>query len=125
MQRQTNSHIAMNIQMDLSPKNEFYAQHLYRIAQEALSNAIRHAKAKEIVLCWYKGGDHVVLSVRDNGIGLRTEQTDKPKGIGLTVMHSRAQTIGANLKIQTCKEKGTEVRITLMSGWNSTKREER
>jgi len=81
------------------------ATHLFRIAQEAVSNAIKHGKATHIVIQLKKSYDRVCVMVKDNGSGLPTE-VSKSKGMGLRIMQSRAGMIGGNLTIENNRGKG-------------------
>lgn len=85
------------------------ATHLYRIAQEAVNNALKHAEpsAIEIVLRYEK--DKGLLSVTDDGRGL-PQDGPVSGGMGLNIMRYRAGIIGAELDILPGRKKGTEVR---------------
>ena len=82
--------------------------HLYRIAQEAVANAQRHAKANLIEVTLEVGPTEVRLEIQDNGIGLKQSVSD-PDGMGLSIMRFRARTIGAQLKIRVGERGGTRV----------------
>ncbi len=82
------------------------ALQLYRIAQEALSNALRHAGASHIELALRGGADALTLRVRDDGCGLAA---DVAEGLGLSTMRYRAGAIGASLTIGAAPAGGTEV----------------
>ncbi|MDO8544086.1 MAG: response regulator [Opitutaceae bacterium] len=84
------------------------AGHVYRIAQEAVANAVRHAAATEIVVTLTARGGHVVLKITDNGKGM-PEAKKHGSGIGLQVMHHRANAIGAELTIESKRDKGVTV----------------
>ncbi len=72
--------------------------HIYRIAQEAIHNAIRHGQATEITLSLIARSDHMQLSVADNGTGL--PPTRNPQGgIGTHIMQHRAQILGGTIAI--------------------------
>jgi signal transduction histidine kinase len=73
------------------------AGHLYRIAQEAVHNAVKHSGAKEIVIKWEKANGAHRLEVSDNGRGLINGNA---AGLGLKLMSYRAGIIGADLKIR-------------------------
>ena len=75
------------------------ASHLYRIAQEAVSNAIRHGKAKAITLTLSVIGERGLLSIEDDGAGMRTEEPEQAGGLGLLIMKSRAEILGGHLDI--------------------------
>jgi PAS domain S-box-containing protein len=84
------------------------AMHLYRIAQEAVTNALKHARPHQ-VLVTLAGTEHgFVLKVSDDGAGIR-DDTDRKKGAGLRIMRYRAAAIGATLKIESPAGKGTLV----------------
>ena len=73
--------------------------HLYRIAQEAASNAIRHGKARNLVIALDATTDRLLLTVTDDGTGLPPDARTK-KGMGLRIMNYRADSIGAEFDIQ-------------------------
>ena len=88
---------------------------LYRIAQEALNNAVKHARATEVAVtldciagdaCETSSG--VELRVSDNGRGFDPHQRS-PQGLGLGIMQERVQAIGASLRILSVPEQGTQV----------------
>ena len=73
--------------------------HLYRIAQEAASNAIRHGRARNIVISLDATSNSIMLAVTDDGTGLPADARTK-KGMGLRIMDYRAGMIGATFDIQ-------------------------
>ena len=79
--------------------------HLYRIAQEAVSNAIKHGKARRIDIALAMTGDRILLAVSDNGIGM-PKQRHHHNGMGLRVMQYRAGVIDASLVAQRQEEGG-------------------
>jgi signal transduction histidine kinase len=91
----------------LVPSNAV-ATHLYRIAQEAITNAVKHGHARSVVVSLSRTRSSATLAVTDNGTGfprdVRTVQ-----GMGLRIMQYRADTIGATLTIERAKRKGTNV----------------
>ncbi len=89
-------------------------EHLFRIAQEALNNALRHANASESVVCLHAQGKRIVLSVRDNGDGFDLD-TMAP-GMGLKNMRERAQAIGGRISVTSQPGQGTTVAVTVDSG---------
>jgi two-component system CheB/CheR fusion protein len=88
------------------------ANHLYRIAQEAATNALRHGDADRIELILSGSDRHVRLQVRDDGRGFDPEAVHA-EGLGLRTMEYRARLMGAELSISSVKEKGTTVTCTL------------
>lgn len=88
------------------------AVHMYRIAQEAINNAIKHGKAKNITIKMKNRENSILLQVEDDGKGF-PETTEVTDGMGVRIMHYRAQMIGGNLEINSTKGQGTEVICTL------------
>jgi len=86
--------------------------HLFRLAQEAVNNSVKHGKAKQVVIGLNTVEDRIVLSIRDNGSGFRRESAPA-KGLGLRIMNYRAQKIGATFDIQPAKGGGTLVTCSL------------
>ncbi|MBS3951840.1 MAG: MASE1 domain-containing protein [Methylomicrobium sp.] len=82
---------------------------LYRIAQEAICNALRHSKAKRIDINLSRSCNHFIFSIEDNGIGLETDNVKSAESLGLRSMHSRADLIGATLAIQLSSSGGTAI----------------
>jgi signal transduction histidine kinase len=82
--------------------------HLYRIAQEAISNAIKHGGAKRVDIKLRVGSDGIVLGVSDNGVGF-PPRLQKRRGMGLRVMQYRASVVGGSLTVQRRLGGGTIV----------------
>jgi two-component system, chemotaxis family, CheB/CheR fusion protein len=89
------------------------ANQLYRIAQEAFNNALKHAQAKSIRLRLQSLGSHVELIVSDDGQGCDPDEKSHDGGVGLHVMQYRAKMIGARISVTSVPGKGTEVRCRL------------
>ena len=89
--------------------------HLFRIAQEALSNAVRHGHATEITIGFAAEDHTLALTIHDNGVGLSQSASD-PAGMGMHIMKYRAQMIGASLVIGSRPGGGTVVRCLLRQG---------
>jgi PAS domain S-box-containing protein len=92
--------------------NSAVGTHLYRIAQEAVSNAIKHGKASEIVIRFEPFGDKAVLTVTDNGSGMPSIRP-KHRGMGLNIMQYRASMIGGVLKVRNHTGGGVSVVCSL------------
>jgi PAS domain S-box-containing protein len=87
------------------------ARHLYRIAQEAITNAARHGKAKNIRIHLTSARGKTTLKVTNDGKGL-PRILAKKKGIGLKIMEYRAKTIGGMLDVGRGRKGGTIVTCT-------------
>jgi PAS domain S-box-containing protein len=84
------------------------AMHLFRIAQEAVNNALRHSKAQHIDVSLVSLDSALVLSIRDDGIGI-ADTPEETKGIGIRLMRNRAGLIGGRLIISANEGGGTLV----------------
>jgi PAS domain S-box-containing protein len=92
--------------------NSTAATHLYRIAQEAVSNAVRHGQAEHIKLVLASGEKQIRLRIHDDGHGFESGDVDGP-GKGVHIMNYRARIIGGTLEISSDIGEGTVVTCTL------------
>ncbi len=88
------------------------ATHLYRIAQEAASNGVRHGRAKNLRISLASDAEGIILSIKDDGSGIGSLDPAR-QGMGLRIMRYRADMIGATLSIEKLKKSGTCVCCTL------------
>jgi PAS domain S-box-containing protein len=88
------------------------ATHLYRIAREAVTNALKHSQAKNITISLEGDTRSLTLNIRDDGIGFAPEPVDS-KGMGLKIMRYRAGLINARLAIGAAEPAGTVVSCIL------------
>ncbi|REJ65735.1 MAG: PAS domain S-box protein [Planctomycetota bacterium] len=88
------------------------AMHLYRIAQEAVNNALKHSRGDRIDLSLRADGGRVILEVLDNGVGIAAMPREA-EGLGLGIMHYRASLIAARLHIDQRAEVGTVLQCEL------------
>jgi signal transduction histidine kinase len=108
--------IQLDLEADVEP-NPSRAREILRIAQEALSNAVRHAHADTIRLRLAGQDGHVVLEVRDNGAGFDPDAPDvRSRRLGLTSMEERAQRLGGRLTVASEPGGGTTVRLEAERG---------
>jgi signal transduction histidine kinase len=84
---------------------------IYRIVQEALHNALRHAAADEAVVRFETISDTLRVTIRDNGAGFNPEIATRPTALGLLSMRERAAAIGATFAVQSRPGDGTTVMI--------------
>jgi signal transduction histidine kinase len=89
---------------------------VYRIAQEALTNAIRHAGADTIEISLDSDSHALRLQVRDNGVGFDLADGLAGSSLGLSSMKERAQLAGGSLTIQTQRGNGTTVSAVVPCG---------
>jgi PAS domain S-box-containing protein len=84
------------------------ATHLYRIAQEAVHNAIRHGKSRNIEVGLSRKNETGTLTIRDDGDGFQKQESAQP-GVGLSIMNYRADMVGGSLKVQPNEDRGVTV----------------
>ena len=97
---------------DLPPQVQ---QHLLRIAQEAISNAIRHGNPTFLNVLLQSNSTELVLEIDDNGTGIATAQLGSSEGFGLGNMRERAKQLGAELDVSSAPGGGTSVIVRLPS----------
>ena len=98
------------------------ATHLYRIAQEAVNNAVRHGDADQLRVVLAAGDDQIRLQVRDDGTGFGEADTDDA-GMGVHIMNYRARIIGGTLDLNSTIGEGTVVTCTLPRAVQATDRQ--
>jgi signal transduction histidine kinase len=84
---------------------------LYRIAQEALSNVVKHAHATHVEVNLDYESDHMVLEIRDDGDGIELERAQQKDTMGLRSIAERAQKINGVLTVEGKPGQGTVVRV--------------
>lgn len=87
---------------------------LWRVAQEAITNVERHAKASKVAVTWHSDGTRALLLVADDGIGFPTGQAGRLDSYGVLGMRERAASIGARFDIAGLSGVGTTVRCEIM-----------
>jgi PAS domain S-box-containing protein len=86
---------------------------IFRILQEALTNVLRHARATRVNVRLVRTDGAILLIVRDNGIGIKGEQVNDSKSVGLTGMRERVRPWGGKIQIAGYPRKGTEISISV------------
>ena len=89
--------------------------HLFRIAQEALSNTLRHAKATELELSFIERNNTAILRIQDNGVGFDLAR-DKTTSYGLQNIAERAVEIGCIYNIVSVPGEGTMIEVKTQLG---------
>jgi signal transduction histidine kinase len=98
---------------DFEPIGSEAALCLYRIAQEALHNVVKHANARHATVRLLCSSGIAELTVADDGQGFDIRTRGKDKGIGLVSITERARFLGGTVSIVTTLNKGTEVRVRI------------
>jgi signal transduction histidine kinase len=102
--------VNVEIEGEIELKDPEIAMHLYRIAQEAVSNAVRHAHARTITLSLHQTPGHITLAVKDNGGGI---PEDHEQGMGLRTIRYRTQLMEGKLTINSDPSIGTLVQCSV------------
>jgi PAS domain S-box-containing protein len=106
--------LEVNFRAEIWPEitlSEASASHLYRIAQEALTNSARHGQARKVDILLMVTRNTFLLRINDDGVGM--PQLRQPgTGMGLKIMRYRAGMIGAKIEFGANKPQGTIVRVT-------------
>jgi signal transduction histidine kinase len=115
--REQEIHFDFNVHGDVTRLEPGVELAIYRIAQEALSNTVRHAQADRISFLLEFRGDTFILVIRDDGVGFSPPERPRELGarghFGLMGMFERADLIGAHLELKSTSETGTQIRIEL------------
>lgn len=88
--------------------------HLYRIVQEATSNAVKHGNASRVIVSMENNETKLILKIEDNGSGF-SKNWDQKKGLGVRIMKFRSRLIGANLDIENSSMGGAAIIVTLLT----------
>lgn len=86
---------------------------IFRIFQEALTNVMRHSSAKMVSILLQLDESNMVLKIKDNGIGIKSEQIKDFKSFGIIGMKERAMIFGGDVSIEGITGKGTEVKVEM------------
>jgi PAS domain S-box-containing protein len=113
--------LQVDLQIELPNPEERFSRELetacFRIAQEALTNIVRHANARHILVQLAKEANVLVLSIKDDGVGFEVKRLQKrePRAVtlGLVSMQERAHAAGGTVEIASEISKGTEVKFRL------------
>jgi signal transduction histidine kinase len=100
-------HMGQSTDERLTPEAETM---MYRLAQEALNNVAKHARAEQVDVVLERTSDHVSLIIEDDGVGFDAANAGTVgEGLGLIGMRERAALVGADLQIESTPGRGTTV----------------
>ncbi|MEX0992296.1 MAG: PAS domain S-box protein [Actinomycetota bacterium] len=86
---------------------------IYRIAQEAVTNIIRHSRATLTSISVWKQGDQILMHIRDNGVGFDPSSPTRAERMGIGLMRRRAQALGGTFSCESVAGGGTSVRASI------------
>ncbi len=104
---------ALGFKKRLNPEIELV---IYRIFQESLTNIVKHARATKVEIILTYSHPHVILTIRDNGVGDTTKKMKADKrneGIGLLSMRERVVSLGGSLEVSSAPGKGMTIRADI------------
>jgi two-component system sensor histidine kinase DegS len=110
--KQTGIRVRLSAFAELEQVNDDKRTVLYRVAQEALTNVARHAKASQADVRIQKLDGAICMSIRDNGKGFRPElvlHAKKNKRLGLLGMRERVEMVGGSITIKSAPAEGTTI----------------
>jgi signal transduction histidine kinase len=111
----SNLEVSLDISGGENPLSQDMEQHLLRIAQEAVTNVLKHAGARRIWVKLHTEARRIYLRIVDDGRGF--EQQDVFSGLGghfgIIGMRERAERLGGELNLQSCPGEGTQVEVTV------------
>ncbi len=108
--------IVINAHQSLPVLDETITLNLFRIVQECLNNAVKHANAQQITLAYRINDAQMILTISDDGQGFNLDNT--PLGIGMTTIRERAILIGADLHMVSSAQQGTLITLEIPYGKN-------
>jgi PAS domain S-box-containing protein len=111
LRKESSALIGLSVRGSPRPLSLEMQEHLLRISQEALRNAIWHSNAKEVRVELTYGPDAVGIRIEDNGRGFSVRKVRGGRGLGLAIMQERASEIGAQFNLRSRREKGTRVEV--------------
>jgi signal transduction histidine kinase len=111
---------ALSVKGTIAELQPHTSMQLFKIAQEAVSNAVKHGKATQVNVGISQSEAELVLTIRNDGVPFNVPATSKNR-MGLRIMNYRANTIGATLEIKPVDKKGTVVTCCLPVKANGVK----
>ena len=101
-----------------SGKEPMVDESIYRITQEALNNAVKHAKSRQIFISISCQGRQLWVSIADDGKGFKSTSIEKQKpedgsGLGMKTMKERAESLGGKLRVTSAPKQGTTIELTI------------
>jgi signal transduction histidine kinase len=98
--------------------------HLFRIAQEALTNVARHSKAKRVEVRLHANHSRLRLTITDNGVGLAQPGDATERGMGMIGMRARARSAGGEVAVRSLPDQGVSVEVQVPTGISENDKED-
>jgi hypothetical protein len=97
----------------IAPEIEQHSTELFRIVQESANNIMKHSRADQVAVLFYRTGTSTVLEISDNGCGFTTNAAPSCRSFGIIGMQERAALLGGSLQICSSPNQGTTVRLLI------------
>ena len=110
--RAQTSHLELDLAQELPPLSEVMEQSIYRVAQELLTNVMRHAAATTLQVHLRADSRHIELLVHDDGRGF-VEPMARSDQYGLRGLRERTEDLGGGLRVESGPSRGTTVSLTI------------
>jgi signal transduction histidine kinase len=104
---------SLNLSGDFSTLGETLNINLYRIVQEAVTNALRYAHASTLEINLQNSDNELQLTVKDNGVGMNMNDVDQSKHFGLLGMRERAQALRGSFSVDSTPGQGTLICVII------------
>jgi two-component system, NarL family, sensor histidine kinase UhpB len=111
--KRTGISVSLNAPQNIALTSKSVELAAYRVAQEALTNASKHARCKTVRVDISDAQNVLTVEVSDDGVGVSTEDRSKPKAFGLRGLQERAQTVGGWLDISSIADQGTTIILSI------------
>jgi two-component system sensor histidine kinase UhpB len=119
-QRQPEINFQLDVEGKLDHLNEAMNMTVFRVVQEALTNAVRHAEASEIAILVANKQEQLVIDITDNGKGMEVHDFHSDVDFGLLGMRERAQSLGGQFTLESSLGNGVKIHVTIPLGADKT-----
>lgn len=110
---QTGLKISLDFKGDFESLNKTIKTYIFRIAQEALNNIVKHARATRVELVLIRQKDDVLFKISDNGKGFNLQDLQGGSGHGMNNMRERVNLLNGSIEIESHMNEGTQIRINI------------
>jgi signal transduction histidine kinase len=105
--------VQFNVRGKVAKLNETQATEVMHIVQEALTNIRKHAQARKVQIKLEQKVGKILLTIEDDGVGIKRKASQDGEGYGMANMRERAQSLGGDFDVKTWNGKGTRVQLSL------------
>lgn len=109
----TGLQISLDFKGDFESLNKTIKTYIFRIAQEALNNIVKHARAKRVELVLIRQRDEVLFKIRDDGKGFNLQEIKSGTGHGMNNMRERVNLLNGSIRIDSHVNEGTQITINI------------